>query len=344
MHPYRNNARRILRLNILVSVLLVLLLQTACQVDTESKDQPTLDLLPTLAVSAAMPSPVPSRTPVKTLPPTPTLTTEATGSPSSTAAVTVTATIPANPTTPEGYVYHPAGPVYAPILMYHRVTDQAPALRYAVTVDNFRAQMQRLADAGYQTITVSELTNVIREGGTLPAKPVVITFDDGFLDVYENAFPIMQELGFTATMYIITGTLGTDKAYGYVQEEELRALANAGWEIGSHSISHSDLKTTHLGMRNEAEKSKQELEEKLGLPIRSFAYPYASANDWIEEQMAKYGYDSAMGVGIINRHSPESLYFLSRREVYNNTTLREFDDLLTVPPPTTTSQTGNYSP
>jgi peptidoglycan/xylan/chitin deacetylase (PgdA/CDA1 family) len=211
--------------------------------------------------------------------------------------------------------------------MYHNVSDKG-STPYVLRVTDFRAQMQYLSEAGYETVTVSELASVIRNGGYLPPKPVVITFDDGFLGVYQNALPVLEEYGFRGVVYLISGTVGTDLSYGYLQEEEILALAERGWEIGSHSISHSNLKTTSLGLRNEVEGSREYLEERLDLPIRSFAYPYNVANAWIRQRVEEYGYDSAVGVDIFNSHPPERLFFLSRRAVLRGTSAREFRALL----------------
>jgi peptidoglycan/xylan/chitin deacetylase (PgdA/CDA1 family) len=220
-----------------------------------------------------------------------------------------------------------AGRVIAPILMYHHISDKG-STQYITSVAAFRWQMKALHEAGYQTISIARLVQAIRGGGDLPEKPVILTFDDGYLDVYENAFPILQEYGFTGSAYIITSTLEKGKSYGYMQVEELKALVDAGWEIGSHTVNHANLKTTPAGFSNEVNGSWQDLEKKLFVPIRTFSYPFASANPWIEDQVAKAGYDSAVGVGTFVSHSEKTLYYLSRREVARGITKQAFLDLL----------------
>lgn len=220
-----------------------------------------------------------------------------------------------------------AGKIVMPILMYHRVNDET-GTRYSIQVESFRKQMEMLKQEGYETVTVSRVADAIRGEGSLPLKPVAITFDDGYLDTYENAFPILQELGFTATVYIITGTLGTDKSYGYMQEDALKALINAGWEIGSHSVTHTDLNKTKLGAGNEMKQSKKDLETKLGIKVRSFSYPFGIANQSLKELAVEMGYDSGAGIDILNTHGPSRLFFLSRREVYRSLPLFEFANLL----------------
>jgi peptidoglycan/xylan/chitin deacetylase (PgdA/CDA1 family) len=239
----------------------------------------------------------------------------------------VSATYTPTPQIPEGYIYHPPGQVVVPILLYHNISDRG-STRYIVRPAQFRAQMKHLRGAGYQSITISHLAGVIRTGGYLPEKPVVITFDDGYLGVHQNALPILEEYGFQAVVYIISGTVATDRSYGYLQKAEIDDLDAAGWEIGSHSISHSSLKNTKLGLRSEIEQSKLDLEEKLGVEIRPFSYPYNIANESIRQQVEAYEYESAVGVDLFVTHSPERLYFLSRREVFRTTTMKEFGQLL----------------
>ena len=88
--------------------------------------------------------------------------------------------------------------VTVPILVYHSIPNSsAPDSRYEVSKDNFNDQMEQLRYWGYSTITVEQLVNHINRGHSLPPRPIVISFDDGYLDVYENAFPIMEKFGFT---------------------------------------------------------------------------------------------------------------------------------------------------
>ncbi len=295
-------------------ILLATILLSACQGAANSSTIATNDpiLQPTLTIQpthSQPPAPQPSAEP-QTPAPIATL-------PAPTASFTATAA---------GATFL-AGKVVMPILLYHRVSEEGSA-QYRVTPQVFREQMEWLKKEGYQAVTVSQVADVIRGGGTLPQKPVAITFDDGYLDTYENAFPILSELGFTATVYIITGTLGTDKSYGYMQEDALTELIAAGWEIGSHSVTHTSLKKTKLGAGNEMRQSKVDLEKKLGIKVRSFSYPYGEANQEIKDLAAQMGYESGVGIDILNTHTTRQLYFLTRREVYSSMTMTGFANLL----------------
>lgn len=220
--------------------------------------------------------------------------------------------------------FHPSGSVIAPILLYHRVSE-GTASRYRLSPTAFRQQMAKLAEWGYTSVTISQLVDAIATGSKLPAKPVVISFDDGYRDLYEVVFPIMQEYGFVGTAYIIMRTLDTQ---GEIQSSELKEMAAAGWEIGSHSYSHNILEKSTLGYQKEFEGSRQALEEKIGVKIRTFSYPYGDAAYSIRRLAAKYGYDAAVGLGTFYEHTSADLYYLSRIEIQSDYDLGKFASLL----------------
>lgn len=282
------------------------------------------DVIPTAQGAALLPTLEAQPTSTSTIIPTRT----STPLPSATAT-----TIPPTrtPTLAPGMRAVTAGRVSVPVLMYHNISSQG-STAYITRVGDFRAQMKYLHDNGYQTISVTQVANAIREGGVLPEKAVVLTFDDGYEGVYENAFPITQEYGFTGTVYIITSTLEKNKSYGYMKPEQYQELAEAGWEIGSHTINHANLKTIATGFVDEVKGSKETLEEVLGIEVRTFSYPFAASNDWIAREVKKYGYESAVGVGTLNTHTQKGLYFLSRREVPRGISLKEFQALLAISP------------
>ncbi len=306
---HANHARRF------ACLLIASLLLNACQT------------APTSAPSVTLTSPAPSSSTQIALPTQPPLTStavvSATPDPSATAENTQTSTPPVTITAIGDLVSVPAGNVIMPILMYHHISDVTGS-RYTTPIKVFREQMDTLKKEGYQTVNISQLTDVIRSGGELPEKPVAITFDDGYLDTYENAYPILRELGYTATVYIITSTLGTDLSYGYMQEDTLKELIGAGWEIGSHGVTHTDLTKTKLGAGNEMKQSKEDLETKLGIKVRSFSYPFAVTNQELKDLAADTGYESGVGIDILNTHTPKRLYFLSRREIYRSLPLFTF--------------------
>jgi peptidoglycan/xylan/chitin deacetylase (PgdA/CDA1 family) len=218
------------------------------------------------------------------------------------------------------------GEVVAPILLYHHVDPNEPATnRYNTTPDNFAAQMQALADWGYTTITASQLVEAIKYGAPLPPRPVVITFDDGHYSVYEYAFPVMQEHGFFGVTYIVANRL---EASGFTGVYELEEMIAAGWEVGSHSYTHSDLTLDHSIAFNEIYYSRDTLNSALSQDVTTFAYPFGSIDNYVGDRTGRWGYTAAMGLGKFSTHNEATLYYLSRLEVQGTYDLETFAGLL----------------
>jgi peptidoglycan/xylan/chitin deacetylase (PgdA/CDA1 family) len=221
-------------------------------------------------------------------------------------------------------VWTGSGEVTAPILLYHHVSDQKRFARYSVSVAQFRLQMDLLKKLGYQTISISEMVNAVNDGAYLPEKPVIITFDDGPEDVYATAYPIMKAYGFFGTIFIVGDYLD---AAGFLSVNEIKELHKAGWEVGSHSMSHANLYQAP-SLSEEILKSRKYLSERTGLAISSFAYPFGVYNEFLAKKVVSYGYQAAVGLGWTNTHNPESLYYLSRIEVKRSLPLYSFNSKL----------------
>ena len=249
------------------------------------------------------------------------------------ATATPTVTNTPLPTATPTWLAHQKGEfVYAPILLYHHILNGDTLNRYNVSLDMFTAQMQALQMWGYTSITISQLADVIRNGGELPEKPVLITFDDGDIDVYQNAYPIMERYGMVGTFYIVANRIGSDQ---FVNADQIKQMHTSGWEIGSHGYSHRDMSADHNVIEAEGYKAKKLLEEKLGLPINSFAYPYGGWDATVSGYTAGYGYTSGAGLGNSYIHDPSTLYYLSRREVWGTADMNVFSNLLPWSPVTT---------
>jgi peptidoglycan/xylan/chitin deacetylase (PgdA/CDA1 family) len=219
----------------------------------------------------------------------------------------------------------PGDRVVVPIILYHHIRDGYSHDRYSVSIEDFSNQMALLRKYGYQTITTKQLVDHLVIGRWLPQRPIIITFDDGYEDVYLNAYPLMENYGFTGVVYIVSDRLYAD---GFLKVALLKDLLKEGWEIGSHSITHADLVNNHNSVRQEVLQSKLDLEKALGTKVYSFAYPFGLTDPYVTRKVYEYGYKSGMGVGVFNQHSLGSLYNLSRREVQGSSTLKDFKDLL----------------
>ena len=172
-----------------------------------------------------------------------------------------------------------------PILMYHSISfdpepDKANYYKVCTSPSRFYQQMSCLQNNGYQGVSLEEGLQLINSGEQLNAKPVVITFDDGFQDFYARAFPVLESFGFSATMYLPTKYIGNEhrifKGRECLSWKEVQTLDRSGIEFGSHTVNHPRL--VELGwsdIESELRVSKKIIEDEIGKSIISFAYPYA---------------------------------------------------------------------
>jgi peptidoglycan/xylan/chitin deacetylase (PgdA/CDA1 family) len=194
--------------------------------------------------------------------------------------------------------------------MYHQVTPRPlPAFRkYAVTTKAFAAQMQWLAWAGYVPVSLDDLLNARSDRTRLPSRPVIITFDDGLEDCVKYAVPILQAQGFTAIFYLVAGLMGETSRWLRLERgiefplmdwTAARQLLAAGFQCGSHSMSHPRLANlSAAACREELVRSRQMLEDNLGQEIKHLAYPYGSFTEQVQVAVAETGYRSACSVRI----------------------------------------------
>lgn len=174
-----------------------------------------------------------------------------------------------------------------PILYYHSVMREV-GNELRMPPDQFEAQMAYLQDHGYQSVTLDQLYQVKYFGGTLPAKPFVITFDDGYEDNYMTAFPVLKKYGFTATVFIVSSYINGE---GFMSWPQLKELLANGWEIEGHTVNHPYLsKIDAATVLSELKGSKGQLEKGLGHSVDFFAYPYGDFNDEVVQAVKNAGY------------------------------------------------------
>ena len=218
------------------------------------------------------------------------------------------------------------GRVTVPILLYHSIPDQSSTSeRYNVSAARFEQQMKLLRDWGYTTLTIEQLVNKLHNGQGFPTRPIVISFDDGYQNVFDNAFPIMERYGFAGTVYIVANRLNAE---GFMNREALIQLVENGWEVGSHGMTHTELTQNHALVRQEILQSRLDLNDALGIKVYSFAYPFGSSDWYISSKVLDYGYFAAVGVGNLSQHSLGTIYNLSRREVQGDANMDDFIELL----------------
>ena len=220
------------------------------------------------------------------------------------------------------WVFQGPGEIIIPILLYHHIGYSLEAENeYYVSPETFDQQMNLLYQWGYRTISVELLLRAITQGAELPPKPIILTFDDGSKTTYTTTLPIMQRYGFTGTAYIVYYYVGITN---YMNAEEIRALHAAGWEIGSHSLSHVDLTTRPDRQENEIVQSRRQLESLLGVPVLSFAYPFGAYDDSSLGYVRFAGYIAAMGLGNESVQGTNNLFYLYRQPVRGTDDLQTF--------------------
>jgi len=224
----------------------------------------------------------------------------------------------------------PTRTVRVPILMYHRIAVLAgdePAVTVGLTVDpgEFTLQMQWLKDSGFTSITQMQLYDALELGKPLPPKPVLITFDDGYRGIATTAAPIMTRVGMIGTAYVITDRIAQLKktAPTWLTWPQLRTLEQRGWDIGSHTVSHSEIPhmSTDAAMKT-LRGSRFVLEKHLGHPVQWFCYPAGAVNAAAVADVQKAGYVLATTTQSGLDHSAANPLELSRIRIANNTGVR----------------------
>lgn len=166
--------------------------------------------------------------------------------------------------------------VGVPVLYYHSVRESADN-EVTITPEKLRIQLKYIKDQGYITLTMSELKNYLLDNSPIPQKSIVITFDDGYMDNYYNAFPILKDLNMVATIFCITSNL--DGSY-YLSKDAITEMSNYGIDIQSHTVNHHKLdKMTYGEQLAELKTSKKTLEAITGKEVTSVAYPFGNFSD-----------------------------------------------------------------
>lgn len=170
------------------------------------------------------------------------------------------------------------------VLMYHMIGNEKNNAAI-MTAENLRWQMKYLKDNGYHPITMQELNDYVTKGAALPEKPVCITFDDGYEDNYTIVYPLMKEMGFPWTIFVIAGQVGQPNRVTWDQLSEMADSQTV--TIANHTMTHPKL---HNLPREEARQEifgcQQALKDHLGIDNHWIAYPYGDYDDAVV-QMTK---------------------------------------------------------
>lgn len=219
------------------------------------------------------------------------------------------------------------------ILLYHQVADISPErdpLRLSVTPDLFDQQMRFLFRHGYVCMPLVTAVKTQLQGGELPAGTFAITFDDGYQDNYEQAFPILNKYGFTATIFLVpdrvgklTKWWGVDENQGFplMSWETIRRVAEDGIDFGSHTRTHALLdELDDEQVADELRTSKEIIEGQIGKPVELFAFPYEKSSPRLQREVERQGYLAACGSLLF----PDGRFNLWRTQCYGETSMLVF--------------------
>jgi len=201
-----------------------------------------------------------------------------------------------------------------PVLMYHSIDDKDQLTKLSVNPKSFAAQMEFLHRNRYNVITLEHLAVCLKKGENVPPKTVVITFDDGYYNNYQYAYPLLKKYNFPATIFIIISKVGTP---GYMGWREIKEMSDSGLiTIGSHTISHKWLPAMGTKeLRSELADSKRILEERTGRPVNTLCYPIGAHDDRVKTEAERSGYSCAVATNP-GRYIPnDDVYAIKRIKI-----------------------------
>lgn len=225
----------------------------------------------------------------------------------------------------------PARVAKLPTLMFHHVGDTPPdadEIRTGLTVsrEEFETMMAYLSQAGYHTVSQRQLFRALFYGDPLPAKPVMLTFDDGYRDNFTLAAPILKQYGLVATFYVVTGDIGNPE---YMTWEQVSELDRMGMDVGSHSASHPDLtQLAAADLKHELADSAAAISSHIDHPIYWLSYPAGSYDDDVLRYAKQAGYLLAVTTEPGEQQSSDAPLGLMRYRVRNDTGLEGFKELV----------------
>ena len=213
---------------------------------------------------------------------------------------------------------------HTPILAYHSIDNSGSII--STTPERFRNQMQYLKESSFNIISLCEVVTCIHENRLFPPRSVAITFDDGFKNIYDVAYPVLKEFGFKATVFLVSGYCGKNNqwegqpggipAFDLMSWDEITKMADDGIDFGAHTVTHPDLlKLSVDNVTEEISNSKTMIQKHLQKDILLFAYPYGSRNEDIKK-VVKDRFSGACSTELGFVTSKSDIYSLPRIDMY----------------------------
>ena len=212
------------------------------------------------------------------------------------------------------------------ILAYHSILDNKDDL-HSMHPDKFRDDMNWLSDNGYRCVNLGDYMLEANLTG-LPKKTLILTFDDGFRDFIDNAFILLRDLKFSATLFIVAELVGgvsewrsKEFRYKLMSWDNISMLDSLGFRIGSHGLRHKRLiELNKKGMEHEIIDSKKMIEEHIGRPVLSFSYPWCVFDNEVRSIVRNANYRYA----VAGDNGNSGLLSLKRRPVHIDESVRDF--------------------
>jgi len=223
----------------------------------------------------------------------------------------------------------PGGYQIVPILTYHNLAEQAKG-RLVLAASSFREQMRYLKSNGYRVVSLADFIEFTHLNRQLPQRTVVLTFDDGYHSFKDYAYPVLKELGFTATLFVYTDWVGAGR--GALSWSDLRELSAEGFDIQAHTKTHADLRRATgeteaqyaRRMQSELEQPQELFSKNLGRRSQILAYPYGRWEEGLLPKVKEHGYIAAFSVRRQGNASFVRPLTGHRSQIYSEMTLDDF--------------------
>ena len=206
------------------------------------------------------------------------------------------------------------------ILTYHSIDDSGS--RNSIYPDVFQWQMNYIRDCGFRCVSLGDYLDARKAADGSSAKLIALTFDDGYRNFLESAAPILEQLGFGATVFVVAGRVGDVNAWEMMagiptaplmDQDQLIKCLEAGFEIGAHSMTHPHLSTMdNDDQHHEVFESRAQLKAMLDRDIETFCYPYGDYNDDVQRCVERAGYRAAVTSELAYHREGDALLTLPR--------------------------------
>ncbi|MDP2806954.1 MAG: polysaccharide deacetylase family protein [bacterium] len=213
-----------------------------------------------------------------------------------------------------------------PILAYHKVDTRLELGGTMISPRRFARHLALFKKNGYQSVTLSQAVDLMRQGAGGGEKYLCLTFDDAYQGLYRHAFPLLKEFGFTATVFVVTDYVGKSNdwdinwgglKFGHLTWEQMKEMQAYGIEFGSHAKSHRDLRfLSPEQLRDELTESRKMMEQNLGRPVTTLSYPFGLYNEAVKQAAREAGYLSACSFSPKMKNNLIDFYALRRCGVY----------------------------